>query len=54
MSFDKEERVEIDGIPARMLMGVDEDGNKRFLRCDEDGFLLCKVVGVEEFEIAEG
>ena len=48
---DLETRVEIDGVPARMLMGVDADGNKRFLRCDENGFLLCKVTFDEEGEI---
>ena len=45
---DLEERVAIGDVPARMLMGIDEDGNRRFLRCDEDGFLLCKVVAEEE------
>jgi len=50
-----ESRIEIDGIPGRMLMALDLEGNKRFLRCDEDGFLLCKVVQVdeEELEVAE-
>ena len=48
---DLESRVEIDSVPARMLMGIDADGNKRFLRCDEDGFLLCKVTSEEEGEI---
>lgn len=47
---DLEQRVAIDDVPGRMLMGIDEDGNKRFLRCDEDGFLLCKIVESEEEE----
>lgn len=51
---DLEERVSIGDVPARMLMGIDEDGNRRFLRCDEEGFLLCKVVDVEEAEVVEG
>ena len=50
---DLEERVSIDDVPGRMLMGIDEDGNKRFLRCDEDGFLICKVVDVEKAEVVE-
>ena len=50
---DLETRVEIDSVPARMLMGVDADGNKRFLRCDEDGFLLCKVVTVDAGDIED-
>ena len=48
-----EERVEIDNVPGRMMMGLDADGRKRFLRCDEDGFLICKVVIVEESEVLE-
>jgi len=48
--LDKEERVEIGSVPARMLMALDGDGNRRFLRCDEDGFLLCRVVQTDEAE----
>ena len=48
---DLESRVEIDSVPARMLMGIDADGNKRFLRCDEDGFLLCKVETADDGEM---
>jgi len=50
---DLEARVEIDSVPARLLMGIDADGNKRFLRCDEDGFLLCKVATADDGEIGE-
>ena len=50
---DLETRVEIDGVPARLLMGIDADGNKRFLRCDEDGFLIVKAIGVDQAEVAE-
>lgn len=52
---EKEGRIEVEGVPARMLMGMDRNGNKRLLRCDEEGFLLCKVVAVdaEELEVAE-
>ena len=47
----EEERVEIDSVPGRMLMGIDANGNKRFIRCDEDGYLLCKVITDESGEI---
>ena len=52
---EREERVAIDDVPGRMLMGLDLNGDKRFLRCDDEGFLLCKVVliGEEEVEVAE-
>ena len=49
---DQETRTQIDGVPGRLLMGVDADGNKRFLRCDENGFLLCKVAEDDSGEIA--
>jgi hypothetical protein len=54
-NIDKEGRIEIDGVAGRMLMGLDVHGNKRFLRCDEDGFLLVKVaiVDPEELEVNE-
>ena len=48
---EKESRVAVDDVPGRMLMALDRAGNKRFLRCDEDGFLLCKVVQVDEEEL---
>jgi len=41
--LEKEGRADIEGVPARMLMGIDDDDNKRFLRCDQDGFLLVKI-----------
>ena len=47
----KEERVEVDSVPGRMLMALDEDGNKRFLRCDEDGFLICRVISTEKADV---
>ena len=50
---DMEDRVEIGGVPARMLMGIDADGNKRFLRCDEEGYLICKVVAIDAGELEE-
>ena len=50
---EKEGRVELDGVPARVLMGVDGNDNKRILRCDEDGYLLCKVVQIDPEEIEE-
>ena len=45
---EREERVEVDGVPTRVLMGIDANGNKRIIRCDEDGFLLVKAVQVDE------
>lgn len=50
---EKEGRTAIDGVPGRMMMGIDAQGNKRFLRCDEDGFLLCKVVQIDKEEIED-
>lgn len=52
---EKENRVAIDDVPGRMLMGLDTNGQKRFLRCDPEGFLLCKAVPVdaEELEVTE-
>lgn len=50
---DLETRVEIDSVPGRMLMALDEDGNKRFVRCDENGFLLCKVADAVDGEMDE-
>lgn len=49
---DHESRTEIDGIQAKLLMGVDESGKKRFLRCDSNGFLLVKAasIDIEELE----
>jgi len=46
-----ETRIEVQGVPARMLMALDLEGHRRFLRCDEDGFLLCKVISVEEADL---
>lgn len=37
---EKEGRVIVDGSPARVVCGVDQSGNKRMLRCDQDGYLL--------------
>lgn len=51
MALDPEERVAIDNIPGRMLMALDPDGNKRFVRCDEEGFLICKVVQADKSEL---
>ncbi|MFC1924298.1 hypothetical protein ACFLXA_02910 [Chloroflexota bacterium] len=51
--LEKEGRVDIDGVPARILMGVDDDGEKRILRCDKDGFLICKVVSLDREEIED-
>ena len=50
---EKEGRVDIDGVPARMLMGIDPNGNKRLVRVDEDGYLLCKVAQIDQEEIEE-
>ncbi len=50
---DLETRVEVDSVPGRMLMALDADGNKRFLRCDAEGFLICKVISVDESEESE-
>lgn len=53
--FEKETRVSIGDVAGRMLMALDLDGERRFLRCDKEGYLLCKVVMVdeEEVEVAE-
>ena len=50
--LEKEGRTSVEGVPARILMGLDDDGEKRMLRCDKDGFLLVKavIVGREEVE----
>ena len=50
----EEERVLIEGMPGRMLLGIDADGHRRFIRCDEHGFLLCKVISAEEADFDEG
>ena len=50
---EKEGRTDLEGVPARVLMGIDRHGNKRILRCDEDGFLLCKVIQIEPEVIEE-
>ena len=50
----EEERMEIEGIPGRMLLGIDSEGHRRFLRCDEYGFLLCKVISAEKADFDEG
>jgi len=46
--IEKEGRTTIDGVPVRLLAGVDGSGNYRILRCDADGYLLCKVVAADE------
>ncbi len=51
--LEKEGRTSIDNVPARILMGVDDDGEKRILRCDKDGFLLVKAVIVDPEEIGD-
>lgn len=48
-----ETRPEIEGSAGRMLMGIDAEGHKRYLRCDVDGFLLVKAVSIEEEEIQD-
>lgn len=48
-----EQRVEIGGVAGRLLMAIDEDGKKRFLRCDEDGFLICRVMSTEKSDVEE-
>ncbi len=50
---EKEGKVAVDGVPCQMLMGVDKSGNKRLLRCDEDGFLLCRVTQIDREEIED-
>ena len=50
---EKEGRTDLDGVPAQALMGIDQNGNRRFVRVDEDGYLLCKVVPIEAEEIEE-
>ena len=56
MEEELETRVEVGDVPARMLTALDLSGKRRFLRCDKDGFLLCKVVQVdeEELEVVDG
>jgi hypothetical protein len=48
-----DERTNVDGVPCRVLMGIDADGNKHILRCDKDGFLLVKTISIEEEEIGD-
>ena len=50
-STEKETRITLDGVPARVLMGIDPSGEKRILRCDEDGYLIVKTVSIDEEEI---
>lgn len=51
--LEKEERTDIGGSAVRVLAGVDDDGEKRILRCDKDGFLLVKAVTVDIEELED-
>lgn len=45
---EKEGKVLLEGSPIRVMAGKDPSGNKRILRCDEEGYLLCKVVPISQ------
>jgi len=46
-------QVEVNGIATRHLMGVDPEGNSQPLKCDEDGYLLVKVVVIDAGELED-
>ena len=50
---DHEERIEVDGVYGRMLMGIDEEGKKRFLRCDSQGYLLVKAAQIDTEDLED-